>query len=100
MGVCYHNGCPTAERSWDRMESQYPDVLFYKVNTIKSEDIRDKYADGSNKPIKIAPGEGKIPTNIMREENVDVKAFPRHHPSGQYGLDHKREFKLSPSQYF
>ena len=57
-------------------------------------------ADGSNKPIKIAPGEGKIPTNIMREENVDVKAFPRHHPSGQYGLDHKREFKLSPSQYF
>ena len=57
-------------------------------------------ADGSNKPIKIAPGEGKIPTNIMREENVDAKAFPRHHPSGQYGLDHKREFKLSPSQYF
>ena len=50
MGVCYHNGCPTAERSWDRMEPQYPGVLFYKVNTIKSEDIRDKYADGSNKP--------------------------------------------------
>ena len=31
---------------------------------------------------------------------MDVKAFPRHHPSGQCGLHHDRQFKLSPSQYF
>ena len=56
--------------------------------------------DGSNASIKIAPGEGKIPTPIMREEHMDVRAFPRHHPTGKYGLNHPREFKLSPSQYF
>ena len=32
-------------------------------------------ADGSREYIKIAPGEGKIPTNIMREEFMDVKAL-------------------------
>ena len=57
-------------------------------------------ANGANQAIKIAPGEGKIPTNMMREEFIDVKAFPRYHPDGQYGLCHEREFKLSPSQYF
>ena len=47
-----------------------------------------------------APGEGKIPTNIMREKNMDVKACPRHHPSGLYGLHHIRDIKLSPLMYF
>ena len=57
-------------------------------------------ADGSKDSIKIAPGEGKIPTNMMREKFMDVKAFPRHHPTGQFGLYHPREFELTPSQYF
>lgn len=56
--------------------------------------------DGSNAIVKIAPGEGKIPSNIMREEHMDVKANPRHHPTGKYGLNHPREFPLSPVQYF
>ena len=56
--------------------------------------------DGSNITIKIAPGEGKIPTNMMRTEHMDVQAFPRHHPTGKFGLNHLREFKLSPIQYF
>ena len=56
--------------------------------------------DGSKESIKIAPGEGKIPTNMMREDNMDVKAFPRHHLTGKFGLNHPREFKLSPLQYF
>ena len=68
------------------------------INT-KSVAIEVK-GDGSTCPIKIAPGEGIIPTNIMREENMDVKANPRHHPTGKYGLNYIREFKLTPSQYF
>ena len=54
----------------------------------------------SKKSIVVAPGEGKIPTNIMREEHMDVKAFPRHHPSGRFGLHHPRKIKLTPSMYF
>ena len=54
----------------------------------------------SKDSLKIAPGEGKIPTTQMREKHMDAKAFPRHHPTGKYGLNYEREFKLSPSQYF
>ena len=55
---------------------------------------------GSNETVKFAPGEGKSVSPFLQAEHMDVKAFPRHHPSGQFGLNHKREFKLSPSQYF
>ena len=50
MGVCFHNGCPTAEAGWDTMKSEYTNVHMYKVNTLNSYDIRDKYADGGSKP--------------------------------------------------
>lgn len=50
MAVCYHNGCPTPEAAWDKLKSQYPKVHMYKVNTLNSDDIKNKYADGSAKP--------------------------------------------------
>ena len=50
MAVCYHNGCPTPESAWDKMKAQYPKVHMYKVNTLNSDDIKNKYADGSAKP--------------------------------------------------
>ena len=56
--------------------------------------------DNSDTPIKVAPGEGVIPTNPLREENMEVKAFVRHHPSGRFGFNYPREIKLSPSEYF
>ena len=52
------------------------------------------------KSIEIAPGEGKVPSNIMRDEFFDVKAFPKYHPSGQFGLHHIRKHKLSAQMYF
>ena len=57
-------------------------------------------SDGSDELIKIAPGEGKLPTNKMRQEHMDVQANPRHHPTAKYGYNHPREFKLTPTQYF
>ena len=50
MAVCFHNGCPTEEKDWDNMENSYRNVCFYKVNTLNSDDIKNKYADGSSKP--------------------------------------------------
>ena len=43
----------------------------------------------SDQPFKIAPGEGKIPTNRMREQHEDAKAFPKHHPTWKYGLNYE-----------
>ena len=48
----------------------------------------------------LAPREGKIPTNIMRELNFDVKAFLILHPSGKFGVDYQRAVELSRQQYF
>ena len=50
--------------------------------------------------IKISPGEGKIPTNLLREDHFDVRAFPKHHPNGQYGFHHQRKHKLTAQTYF
>ena len=50
MAVCYHNGCPTAERGWDEMKADYMNLHLYKVNTLNADDIKAKYADGSSKP--------------------------------------------------
>ena len=52
------------------------------------------------KIFQIAPGEGKIPNPLMREEHFDVRAFPKHHPSGKFGLHHPRNQKLSARKYF
>ena len=50
MAVMFHNGNPNQEKEFDGMKSQYPNVHMYKVNTLNSYDIRDKYADGGAKP--------------------------------------------------
>ena len=50
MAVCFHNGCPTAEKGWDNMKSAYPNVHMYKVNTLDADDIKRQYADGGSKP--------------------------------------------------
>ena len=53
--------------------------------------IKKKTKITSSITTDIAPGEGKTPTNYMREENFLETAFPRHYPDGNYGLFHPRE---------
>ena len=69
------------------------------VNT-KDVQVEAKMKDSvSGKTYPVAPGEGRIPTNILREHNCDVKAFPAKHPSSKFGMDHDRKVKLSRQQY-
>ena len=49
---------------------------------------------------QIAPGEGKIPTNYLREKHFDVRAYPTLHPTGAFGLHHTREIPISCQEYF
>ena len=49
----------------------------------------------NNRPVVLAPGEGQMASNIMREENFDAKAFPLKHQSGRFGLHFKRQYRLS-----
>ena len=50
--------------------------------------------------VSLAPGEGKIPTNIMRDENWDINAFPLLFPSGQFGLNQTRPVHISTQNFF
>ena len=45
-------------------------------------------------------GEGKVVSGILREPHSDVKAFPKHHPSGRFGINHPRKIRLYPQMYF
>ncbi len=49
---------------------------------------------------EIAPGEGKIPTNWLKDVDFEVMAFPTLFPTGSFGLFHARDVKLSCHQYF
>ena len=48
----------------------------------------------------IGPGEGKIPTNWIREKDFDINAFPEKFSKGRFGLNWPRKKKLSPIKYF
>ena len=50
--------------------------------------------------IEIAPGEGKIPTNWLREKDNDIDSFPELHPEGKFGLDDERSQKLTKNKYY
>ena len=62
--------------------------------------IQHKQRSDSVSSCSIAPGEGKIPINLLRSPNWDVNAFPHLHASGKYGLDFERKISLTPQQYF
>jgi hypothetical protein len=59
-----------------------------------------KKQNSSEKSVSIAPGEGKIPSNLMRDMAWDINAFPFLLPTGKFGLHHPRKHKISPQQYF
>ena len=48
----------------------------------------------------VAPGEGKIPSNILKEDDWDVKSFPNLFPSGANGMKDKREVGGLTDQQF
>ena len=80
------------------MTDKYPEMSMVVNKTKKTLD--KKAHDDSIASFPIAPGEGKIPTSLMRDSNWDVDAFPHLHPSGQYGLHHPRDQKLTSQKYF
>ena len=50
VGICFHDGSTAVEKSWASLKPEYTNVHLYKVNTLNSLDIRDRYADSSVKP--------------------------------------------------
>ena len=53
----------------------------------------------SNSPLNFAPAEGKIPRNILKDEDWDINSFPNLHPTGRNKMFQERKVKLTPQQY-
>ena len=49
--------------------------------------------------VDVAPGEGVIPSNIMRDEDWDINSFPDLFPDGKFGLHADRDKPVSAQQY-
>ena len=80
-------------------------VRKYQFSYNKSVCMANKYpeieAKDPTKDIEVAPGEGKVPNDIMQEKDWDIKAFPHlHNPDGSNGKDQKRKVKLTDQNYF
>ena len=58
------------------------------------------YKEDTSEEFSVAPGEGKLPSNILEEKDWDLKSFPCLHPDGQNNLHSKRSTKLDDQQYF
>ena len=55
--------------------------------------------ENSTDPVQVAPGQGKLPKNMLQDEHFEVKSFPCLFPDGKNGKDEERKVKL-PDQYY
>ena len=63
--------------------------------------IEDPLSTSSNSDqYTFAPGEGKIPENILQTADWDALAFPMKHPDGKNNLHQERIKKLTEQYYF
>ena len=49
------------------------------------------YKEDTSNLLSIAPGEGKLPTNILEEQDWDIKSFPCLYPDGKNSLHSDRQ---------
>ena len=52
-----------------------------------------------NETVSFAPGEGKIPTNILKEKCWDINSFPHLFPSGSNKMFEERKVELTPQNF-
>ena len=53
-----------------------------------------------NRVVKVAPGEGKHPSNILKTKDWDTASFPYLYPDARNGLHEDRDVKLTDPNYF
>ena len=89
----------------DDIEYETKDVVKrYQFEYNKSLCMSSKYPEVSaneNNDVSVAPGEGKIPKDILNEDDWDIKAFPHlNNPDGSGGKDQERRARLTDQYYF
>ena len=85
----------------DRLEAVKSHQFDQGQNFLMADDHPEsRVQTSSSKALHLAPGEGKIPSSLMRDDCWDIGGFPHLHPSGKFGLNHQRDIKISHQKYF
>ena len=72
----------------------------YDKTTCMTPRFPEDFPGNQDTDLSFAPGEGKIPTSILSEEDWDIGSFPNLHPTGN-GLHQNRKMEgLTDQQYF
>ena len=95
----------------DQKEKEYREndvIRKFQIDYNQSTTYTPRFPQAFHKEQKIekkdayffAPGEGKIPENILTTKDWDRDAFPMKHPNGKYNLHHERKSGLYEQRYF
>jgi hypothetical protein len=76
----------------------------YQFNYDKSVCLTENYPEAAETEnchrYSFAPGEGKIPENVLMTKDWDILAFPMKNPDGKNGLHQERTRRLTEQNYF
>ena len=88
----------------DELDKQKDPARKFQFQYDRSVCMADKFPEAAivedTSCMSFAPGEGKIPENILMTDNWDIDAFPMKYPDGKNGLHQKRERKLTDQYHF
>ena len=90
--------CENINENTDTEESEPKFEFKYDVDTCFTNDFPEM--EVQDQPISVAPGEGKIPVNILDDEEWDQKTHPFLDPTGDNNLHKQRRVKITPQQFF
>ena len=93
------------EETKDELEYQMKDpIRKYQFNYDKSVCLTKNYPEAAEiencHTYSFAPGEGKIPENVLMTKDWDILTFPMKNPDGKNGLHQERTKRLSEQDYF
>ena len=92
------------EKETEEFLTQDPVAKFqfdYDRNTCFANNVPEiDISESSEQCFSIAPGEGKIPNNILQDKDWDMRAFPVLDPTGDNNLNCQRKVKLPVQQFF
>ena len=72
----------------------------FQYDYIKTTCMTNKFPEADyDSSLSFAPAEGKVPTNILKDDDWDINSFPNLHPTGKNKMFQNRECKLTPQQY-
>ena len=72
----------------------------FQYDYTKTTCLTNKFPEAdSESSLNFAPAEGKIPSNILKDDDWDINSFPNLHPSGKNKMFQERKMKLTPQQY-